>query len=100
MYYKVLVFGGTVPQVVHQPRAPTTGSYGITHSRRVQDLLQRRAGASDRELVSLVLGTKIAPEILQYPESNKVSAVVGEFPNMMLRNIFPMNADIDCWEGE
>lgn len=30
----------------------------------------------------------------------KISAVVGESPNMTLREIFPMDAGVDYWEGK
>lgn len=56
---------------------------------------------SDAELVYLAISTKRSPEIVEYPDSNKVAAMVGwPMGEMRLRKIFPADADVDYWDGE
>jgi uncharacterized cupin superfamily protein len=51
-------------------------------------------------LKHLCMSTMISPEVVKYPDSNKLAASAGRRPNFTLRAIFPLGAAVDYWDGE
>jgi uncharacterized cupin superfamily protein len=51
-------------------------------------------------LVYLAISTLISPEVVEYPDSGKVGAMVGKWKAPLLRAIFKKDQQVDYFDGE
>lgn len=60
---------------------------------------------TDVELVFLCFSQMVEPDVVVYPDSNKVGLFVGAPPggaveDSALKTFLPLDADVDYWDGE
>jgi uncharacterized cupin superfamily protein len=55
---------------------------------------------SDKTLRYLAISTLNEPEIVKYPDSNKIAMVMGKAPNPVTRVILAVTPSVDYWQGE
>ena len=60
------------------------------------------ANDSDQELTYLAISTRLSPEVVQYPDSDKTLVVVGQpmSGEVVMRRVIPAGVDVDYWDGE
>ena len=46
------------------------------------------------------MSTTRAPEICEYPDSDKCLAIMGSPPDAAFKGIFRMDSVVDYWDGE
>lgn len=88
-----------------------TGSLRLgseSHTVAPGDYIAHHAGGPAHQLFNtgtapleyLCFSTLISPEVVEYPDSNKVMARVGGLPTPVLRGIYKKDSQVDYYEGE
>jgi uncharacterized cupin superfamily protein len=57
---------------------------------------------SDGELTYLAISTRLSPEVVQYPDSDKMAVFVSQptTGEVLVRRVIPAGVDVGYWDGE
>jgi len=88
--------------LVHSEEVP---AMEIGHGERAfpagEETAHQIINSSTRTLRYLCMSTMIEPELVKYPDTNKIGVVAGRAPAPVFRAIFRLGGEpVDYWDGE
>jgi uncharacterized cupin superfamily protein len=65
-----------------------------------KDVAHQIKNTGSEDLKYLSLSTKERAEVCEYPDSNKIGVIVGDYGDWAVRKMFKADSDVDYFEGE